>query len=54
MLISGEVMGNVLAAERIELPGTAQVFGDIEVPAHSSETSAPREGRDLSVVNLKR
>jgi cytoskeletal protein CcmA (bactofilin family) len=30
VLISGEVMGNVLATERIELRGTARVFGDIE------------------------
>lgn len=30
VLISGTVMGNVLAADRIELPGTAPVVGDLE------------------------
>lgn len=68
----GAVMGNVLAADRIELQGPAWVFGDIEAPvvvvegrrgleghcrmttAHPSEGRAPREGLDLSVVNLKR
>src|SRR5262245_11305494 len=72
VLIGGEVVGNVLATERIELRGSARVFGDIEAPVvvvaegvlfeghcrmtktHQLDAAAPRDGRDLSVVNLKR
>ena len=32
VLISGEVVGNVLASERVELRGSARVFGDVEAP----------------------
>ena len=32
VLVSGEITGNVLATERVELRGTARVFGDIEAP----------------------
>ena len=32
ILISGEVVGNVLGTERIELRGTARVYGDVEAP----------------------
>lgn len=32
VIISGEVVGNVNATERVELRGTARVFGDVEAP----------------------
>ncbi|MGH7390724.1 MAG: bactofilin family protein [Candidatus Rokuibacteriota bacterium] len=32
VVISGEVTGNVNATERVELRGTARVFGDVEAP----------------------
>ena len=32
VLVWGEVVGNVLATERVELRGKARVFGDIETP----------------------
>jgi len=69
VLISGEVVGNVQATERVELKGTARVFGDVEAPVvvvqegvlfegHCRMTkSRPAEAattRDLSVVALKR
>ncbi len=70
VLISGEVVGNVLATERVELRGTARVFGDVEAPVivveegvlfeghcrmtQSRSSDAPPVTRDLSVVSLKR
>jgi cytoskeletal protein CcmA (bactofilin family) len=70
VLISGEVVGNVLASERVELRGTARVFGDVEAPVivveegvlfeghcrmtKSRSSDAPPVTRDLSVVSLKR
>ncbi len=70
VLISGEVVGNVLGAERVELRGTARVFGDVEAPVIVVEEGVLFEGhcrmtksrpveaglvsRDLSVVSLKR
>ena len=70
VLISGEVVGNVLASERVELRGTARVFGDVEAPVivveegvlfeghcrntKSRSSDAPPVSRDLSVVTLKR
>jgi cytoskeletal protein CcmA (bactofilin family) len=32
VLVSGEVTGNILGGERVELRGTAKVFGDVEAP----------------------
>src|ERR1700675_1298201 len=32
VLINGELVGNVLATERVELRGSARVFGDVEAP----------------------
>src|SRR5216117_1686784 len=32
VLINGEVVGNVLGSERVEIRGTARVFGDVEAP----------------------
>ena len=69
VLISGEVVGNVLATERVELRGSARVFGDLEAPLVVIEEGVLFEGhcrmtkskpvevmptRDLSVVPLKR
>jgi len=70
VLISGEVTGNVFASERVELRGTARVFGDVEAPVIVVEEGVLFEGhcrmtkgrpgealavsRDLSVVSLKR
>ena len=69
VLISGEVVGSVVATERIELRGNARVFGDIEAPVVVVEEGVLFEGhcrmtkarpaetatpRDLSVVSLKR
>jgi cytoskeletal protein CcmA (bactofilin family) len=69
VLISGEVVGNVLATERVELKGNARVFGDLEAPVVVVEEGVLFEGhcrmtkskpveatatRDLSVVSLKR
>ncbi|PYN96755.1 MAG: polymer-forming cytoskeletal protein [Candidatus Rokuibacteriota bacterium] len=69
VVISGEVVGNVLASERVELRGSARVFGDVEAPVvvveegvlfegHCKMTkSKPAEmpsGREHSVLHLKR
>jgi len=45
VLISGEVIGNVLATERVELRGTARVFGDVEAPVVVVEEGVLFEGR---------
>ena len=44
VLISGEVIGNVTAAERIELRGQAKVFGDVEAPVIVLEDGVLFEG----------
>src|SRR2546421_3316483 len=31
-LISGQLVGNLIATERVELRGSARVFGDVEEP----------------------
>ena len=69
VLIRGEVVGNVVATERLELRGSARVFGDVETPVlvidegvlfeghcrmTKTRAEAGRYTRDLSVVNLKR
>jgi cytoskeletal protein CcmA (bactofilin family) len=70
VLIRGEVVGNVSAAERVELKRTARVFGDVEAPVvvveegvlfegHCRMTKAnpntePLPTRELSVVPIKR
>jgi cytoskeletal protein CcmA (bactofilin family) len=69
VIISGEVVGNVLAAARVELRGTARVFGDVEAPVVVVEEGVLFEGhcrmtkskpaetgrdRDFSVVSIKR
>jgi cytoskeletal protein CcmA (bactofilin family) len=32
VLVSGEVTGNIFGSDRVELRGTARVFGDVEAP----------------------
>ena len=70
VLISGEVVGNVLASERVELRGTARVIGDVEAPVIVVEEGVLFEGqcrmtntrsadaaavsRELTVAALKR
>jgi cytoskeletal protein CcmA (bactofilin family) len=69
VVIHGEVVGNILANERLELRGAARVFGDVAAPVLVIEDGALFEGhcrmtqalqpeapaaRDLSVVQLKR
>lgn len=44
VLISGEVVGNVVASERVELRGTARVFGDVEAPVIVVEEGVLFEG----------
>jgi cytoskeletal protein CcmA (bactofilin family) len=44
VLVQGEVIGNVLASERIELRGSARVFGDIEAPVVVVEEGVLFEG----------
>jgi cytoskeletal protein CcmA (bactofilin family) len=45
ILISGEVVGNVLGTERVELRGTARVFGDVEAPVVVVEEGVLFEGQ---------
>jgi len=69
VVISGEVVGNVLATQRVELRGTARVFGDVEAPVVVVEEGVLFEGhckmtkgrpaevaseREHSVLHLKR
>lgn len=70
VLVSGEVVGNVRATERVEFKRTARMFGDVEAPIVVVEEGVLFEGhcrmtkvsqiadaqptRDLSVIPLKR
>lgn len=66
VLVSGEVVGNVVGVERVELRGSARVSGDIEAPivvvdegvmfdGHCRMTRAAADGgREHAVVPLKR
>lgn len=69
VVIHGEVVGSVIATERVELLAGARVFGELEAPIVVIEAgavfegqcrmtkdrpAAPRDARDLSVVQLKR
>ena len=68
VLINGEVIGNVFATERVELRGTARVYGDVEAPVivveegvhfegHCKNTkgrSADAGSADRDAVSLKR
>ena len=44
VVVSGEVVGNILAAERVELRGTARMFGDVEAPVVVVEEGVLFEG----------
>jgi cytoskeletal protein CcmA (bactofilin family) len=44
VLINGEVVGNVMGIERVELRGTARVFGDVEAPVVVVEEGVLFEG----------
>jgi cytoskeletal protein CcmA (bactofilin family) len=44
VLVSGEVTGNILATVRVELRGTARVFGDVEAPVIVVEEGVLFEG----------
>lgn len=70
VLISGQVVGNVRAADRVELKGQARLIGDIEAPTVVVEEGVVFEGhcrmtkanpaaessgiRDAAVIALKR
>jgi len=69
IVVSGQVMGNLVATHRIELKSPARVFGDIEAPVVAIEEGVIFEGRcqmtareqpasppqhDRAVVPLKR
>lgn len=44
VLISGEVVGNITASERVELRGSARVYGDVEAPVVVVEEGVLFEG----------
>jgi cytoskeletal protein CcmA (bactofilin family) len=44
VLVSGEVTGNILGSVRVELRGTARVFGDVEAPVVVVEEGVLFEG----------
>jgi cytoskeletal protein CcmA (bactofilin family) len=44
VLVSGEVVGNILGGERVELRATAKVFGDVEAPVVVLEEGVLFEG----------
>ncbi|MGH7324347.1 MAG: bactofilin family protein [Candidatus Rokuibacteriota bacterium] len=45
IIVGGEFVGNVVATERIELRGTARVFGDVEAPVVVVEEGVLFDGR---------
>jgi len=44
VLVSGEVVGNILATERVELRGSVRVSGDVEAPVVVVEEGVRFEG----------
>jgi cytoskeletal protein CcmA (bactofilin family) len=44
VLVSGEVRGNILGTVRVELRGTARVYGDVEAPVVVVEEGVLFEG----------
>jgi cytoskeletal protein CcmA (bactofilin family) len=44
VLVNGEVVGNILGTERVELRGSARVFGDVEAPVVVVEEGVLFEG----------
>jgi cytoskeletal protein CcmA (bactofilin family) len=68
VVVSGEITGNVTATDRVELRGTARVFGDVEAPVivvaegvlfeghcrmTKPKSDATLNGRDLAVAAVK-
>ncbi len=45
VLVHGEIVGDIVATERIELKAGARVFGDLETPVLVVEEGALTEGR---------
>src|SRR3954467_7787930 len=43
--VAGEVVGNIMATERIELHSSCRVYGDIEAPVVTIEEGALLEGQ---------
>src|SRR6186997_86201 len=43
--VAGEVVGNIMATERIELHSTCRVYGDIEAPVVTIDEGALLEGQ---------
>jgi cytoskeletal protein CcmA (bactofilin family) len=68
VMINGEVVGNVTATDRVELRGSARVFGDVEAPVVVLEEGVLFDGQcrmaksrpenaeptDLSMVGFQR
>ena len=44
-IVSGEVIGNIIARERVELRGSARIFGDIVTPVMVLEEGVVFDGR---------
>jgi cytoskeletal protein CcmA (bactofilin family) len=44
VLVNGEVRGNILGGDRVELRGTARVYGDVEAPVVVVEEGVLFEG----------
>jgi cytoskeletal protein CcmA (bactofilin family) len=44
VLVNGEVRGNILGTERVELRGSARVYGDVEAPVVVVEEGVLFEG----------
>ena len=53
VVIAGEVKGNILAREKLEIYSTARVFGDLTCPTVAMEMGAIHEGHmDMKHTNL--
>lgn len=56
VIVSGQIKGNIIARERVELHGLARVFGDIETPVLVLEAgvvfdgNCRMKGQELKVV----
>lgn len=44
-IVSGQVIGNIMARERVELKGSARIFGDIVTPVLVLEEGVVFDGR---------
>src|SRR2546425_12987778 len=52
LIVSGELVGNVVASDRVELKGGARVFGDLEAPVVVLEEGVLFEGH-CRMTNVK-